>query len=185
MSAVEIHPFRVKQQLDRGAIEDIIGSIRLDCVISLLDAEAVFGPSHVLSGYLHAARAIRRGSDRARERSVEVLRWMGASRQVGEGLRQVGPVEDTRRLLISCVDGNWPGPEDEGTSSKIAVIWGSDLNVPAELLEPITLEDVTGPEDIWGGRTALGRLGIESWEGIREEEAELAVLERIATAELR
>jgi tRNA threonylcarbamoyladenosine modification (KEOPS) complex Cgi121 subunit len=171
-SYVTVYPFRVISG-DLGSwLESFSLYFERGTILVVTSADCVFGPSHVSSAFFHALKAIENKRPRARDPSIEVLRWLTGSRQV-QGALDVSRIKGkgSRMLLMTALKCSmcespprvilerWEGPGIEGL----------------EMIEP---ED----ENIWGGPEAGSCLGLGDY--AEDGRLELAVLEKVASTDL-
>jgi len=109
---------------------------------------------------------------------MEVLRFIAASRQVGEGPTVAGPRQGTRQVAVIELPAGWPEGEDVGDlpePDRVRAIPG--LDPEGEVIVPAANIEIP-----WGGMDAARRI-LVGWDGPFED-VEKAVLERIAMADL-
>jgi len=161
--------FRVKGPFDQSMIKDIL-SLPGEKVI--IDRDSVYSSLHLSSAIMHAARSIASGRSRAKARSMEVLRYVAGSRQVGEGSAKAGPRPGTTHILVVDLPEGWPSEKD-----------GTDLPEMKYVRQdgPPSLEPMDEPDDgsLWGRELAIGVLGLSN-----TSEVAKAVLERIAPVDI-
>jgi tRNA threonylcarbamoyladenosine modification (KEOPS) complex Cgi121 subunit len=109
---ITIYLFRVQNGLDAKAIDNILGSFEPGGPVVLVDRDSVFGPLHLSSSVMMASRSLIDGSGRARDPSIEILRWISGTHQVSKAIETAGAGKETRTLLAVCLPGNWPLVED-------------------------------------------------------------------------
>jgi len=143
----------------------------------IIDRDSVHGPSHLSSAFMHAARAILSGRSRARDPSMEVLRWLSGSHQLVEGLKKASPGPNSRSILICTAPDDWPMEGDGSVLPLIKVVEGGPVGITG--LVPIPSgSDV----QVWGGMKASKLLEVGS-DGT-EEQLEMALLELVAFTDL-
>ncbi|MGA1819455.1 MAG: hypothetical protein ACMUHU_00445 [Thermoplasmatota archaeon] len=174
---VLVYPFETGADLSRKDIQRIIGRLGTDGLPVLMDLDAIFGSIHLASGIMHAARAIFNDEARAREPSIEVLRWLSGSHQVLQGILSVGPGSGTRRLLLSVLPSDWPAKEDASVLPDIAEIEWKGVELPQ--LRPL------GVPFNYGEDSALRALGLDPESFSGHEEKERAVLEVVCLPGLK
>ncbi|MGA1872981.1 MAG: hypothetical protein ACMUHY_04855 [Thermoplasmatota archaeon] len=152
---------------------DILGSLGSPV---LIDIDSVYSPLHLSSGLMHAARAIYNDEARAREPSIEVLRWLSGSHQVSQGIDISGPSQVTGRLLAVILPDDWPAREDTVSLPEIR-----EETWEGEQIEGLGPVD---PPFRYGEGEALKKLGIDIKDGSIDEE-ERAVLENLCLTDLK
>ncbi|MCU0799625.1 MAG: hypothetical protein MUC62_08140 [Candidatus Thermoplasmatota archaeon] len=162
-------------------VEEMLGSLLehmgKGAVRVIIDRDTVHGPSHLASAFMHAARAILSGRSRARDPSMEVLRWLSGSHQLVEGLKRASPGPDSHLILICTAPHNWPMEGDGSFLPLIKVVEGGPFGIKG--LVPVS----PGPDvQVWGGRKA-SKLLYRSFNG-SEEQLEMALLELVAFTDL-
>ncbi len=162
-------------------VQSILGKLEERGVVTILDRRAVLGPRHLASGYLNAARAMIDGKARARAASLEILRWVAGSHQVAEALLRAGPDGETTDILIAIAPHDWPARIDRNEYP----IFIRSEGLPG--IEQDDIVDETGSldPDRFGSPEAPSRLGVPVDDDVGDHERELAVLEWVATTELR
>jgi hypothetical protein len=173
---IEIRFFKVRAKFDRTAMKCILSSLPPDMVHVLIDRGSAVSELHIRSAFMHAARSVLAGRCRARDPSMEVLRYVAGSRQVGEGVSLAGPSEASTVIVMASAPRGWPS---EGDGSSLPEV--RHLGPEAIMADPSYLEPMEGP-DHWGGREAAER--VLSGEGSGPD-PEMAVLEKVAMADLR
>lgn len=101
----------------KGKIEDIstilkkVDSIKdnccNNCIIQLMDANAIAGKKHLLHGVIHAILSFKRGTNLANDLGIEVVLRTSAQRQISKALNVLGLKEkemDIAIVLINCPD---------------------------------------------------------------------------------
>ncbi len=83
----------------------------MDRTFVLLDGDSIFGPAHLAAGFMNAGRSIREGRCRAKQPSMEVLRFLGGSRQVSRGAKRVSPGKGAGSVLLAVAPSGWPAQE--------------------------------------------------------------------------
>ena len=184
MAAVDLYLYRIDGGYDERYVEMILDASAQRGVVTILDAGSVFSSKHLSSAYMHAARAILRGVNRAREHSLEVVRWAAGSRQVGEGLERCGPSPTTRILLLGITSGDWPSEGDDVDDPEIRSGDPDDLDLGIEGLVPLRVMGIEILEEHLGGPESLPRLGLDEHRFVSRDDMELAVLENVAFAAL-
>ena len=173
---VEVFFFKVRGRMDRSGLKRIISRLPGDRVCVLIDRDSIVSDMHLRSAFMHAARSILTGRCRAKDPSMEVLRYAAGSRQVGEGVTIAGPNEGTEVLIIAMAPSDWPVNGDGDPLPEIIVGDPSRIGYDKEMLG--TIEGI----DHWGGVSAARRILSVDMAGL---DPELAVLERIALADMR
>ena len=148
-----------------------------DRTFVLLDGDSIFGPAHLAAGFMNAGRSIREGRCRAKQPSMEVLRFLGGSRQVSGGAKRVSPGKRAGRVLLAVAPSGWPAQEGPTPLPEIDVRDWDGPEVPG--LEGRVVDE---PSEIWGGAKAARVFGLKA--GISIEEMEAAIIEMVATADL-
>ncbi|MFW3145552.1 MAG: KEOPS complex subunit Cgi121 [Thermoplasmatota archaeon] len=150
VSTLRFHTYETGPGWDHRRIAEVAARGPFSADIVVLDPGKLFDPQHLGSALMHAARALLRGQARARDRSIEVLRWLSGAHQVSRGLEVMGPDGDSSQLIMVELPPEWPVEEDS-------------LRFP--ILEPASsspdingLTRVEGPS--YGGIAALAGLGI-------------------------
>ncbi len=179
--SVELCALSSETGFSADRIQSILGTLRGRGVVTILDRRAVLGPRHLASGYLNAARAMIDGKARARDASLEVLRWVAGSHQVGEALHRAGPGEETTDILIAIAPLDWPVGIDREEYP---------IFVRSKVLFEIELDDIIDEtrsidSGRFGSPEAPSRLGVVVDDDADDLERELSVLEWVATTELR
>ncbi|MGA1849042.1 MAG: KEOPS complex subunit Cgi121 [Thermoplasmatota archaeon] len=174
---IVLYLFRAEKGLDPKEIDQVLDCVDSPGPVVLVDRDSVFGPLHLSSAVMQAARSIIDGSGRARDPSIEVLRWISGTHQVSKAIETAGAGKDTRSLLAVCLPGEWPSIDDARSLLDVVVHpWETDL--------PRRLSDL-GDELPYGGRRALKKLGIDLSDDVDDREAEMMVLESICSPSLR
>jgi hypothetical protein len=165
---VTVYPFRIVS----GSLYEWLDSIRAllpEMELPVITAsDAVHGPMHLSSAVYHALKARSRGTNRARELSIEVLRWMTGSRQVSAALDLSAPKGIGSMILVAVIE-----PLPEMAPPEILPILWERGNI--EGLEPV---DPAGTE-IWAGDKVVDHYGI----GEGKDPAK-AILEMVAVCDL-
>lgn len=73
---------------------------RRDLEVQAFDADMVFGEDHLRTALEHADRAFRRGTNRASQRLVEVLRYAAGERQIAAALEKMGVKEGGSEVVL-------------------------------------------------------------------------------------
>ncbi|MGA1793186.1 MAG: KEOPS complex subunit Cgi121 [Thermoplasmatota archaeon] len=175
--SVQVHPFETDTELSGKDIQRIIVGSEVTGLPVLMDLDAIFSRSHLSSGIMHAARSLLNKEARAREPSIEVLRWLSGSHQVSRGIRSAGPGPGTKRLLLAVLPPDWPIKEDVSALPDITEVrWtGADM----DHLRPLAVPAKYGKDD------ALRKLGLDPGAFNDNEEKERAVLEMVCLPGLR
>jgi len=174
---VLVYPFETGADLSKKDIQWIIGSLDVEGMPVLMDLDAIFSSLHLASGIMHAARSIFNKEARAREPSMEVLRWLSGSHQVSQGIKSVGPGKGTERSLMAVLPPDWPTDKDiSDLPEVIEKEWAEgDLG---------TLKALGGPVQ-YGGDDALKAFGLDPAAFSTHEEKESAVLEIVCLPGLK
>jgi hypothetical protein len=159
-----------------GVLRSLLGLSKGDRAQVVMDRDSVFGPSHLASAFMHAARSLLAGRSRARDPSMEVLRWLSGSHQLVEGLERASPGPDTEHILICTAPKGWPKVGDGSVLPAVEVIGGGPKDIKG--LEPVP----EGSMVPWGGAKAARLLGGE-FKG-NEMDLEMAILELVAFTDL-
>lgn len=175
---VSVQLLRLRKEWAETAVRGLLDSIGGDRVIVIIDRDMVFGPSHLSSGFMHAARAIVRGKSRARDPSIEVLRWLSGSHQLVDGTKRASPGKGTEHILICSAPEGWPKEED-------------GLAMPTIVREELFNIELDGCETVpewtqiplWGGKRSSKLLPYD-FQGT-EKELEMAILEMVAFTDLQ
>ena len=143
----------------------------LDLVAQVLDADAVCGPVHLESAFLHANRAMGKGNNLARTLLIEWVLCAAGVRQVDVAFKRVGikPGSETFAILL-IADDDLVATEEQVTS----------------LLETIGLERDDGVlecneealRNLGVGDAELGAVPRKSWPDLALERVALLELER-------
>jgi tRNA threonylcarbamoyladenosine modification (KEOPS) complex Cgi121 subunit len=173
---VEVFFFKVRGRMDRSGLRRMISLLPGDRVCVLIDRDSAVSEMHLRSAFMHAARSILAGRSRAKDPSMEVLRYVAGSRQVGEGVTIAGPNEGTEVLIIAMAPSGWPVNGDGDPLTELIMGDLSTIDHEEEMIE------IVGGIDHWGGASAARRILGADPAGL---DPELAVLERIALADLR
>ncbi len=179
--SIELCALSSKTGFPADRIQSILGKLEGRGVVTIFDRRAVLGPRHLASGYLNAARAMIDGKARARVASLEVLRWVAGSHQVGEALQRVGPGGETTDILIAIAPHDWPARIDR---NEYPIFVRSEAPIDVGFDDIVDETGSLDPER-FGSSEAPSRIGITLNEGADDNEIELAVLEWVATTELR
>jgi len=172
-----VHLFRADNGLDDSSIPEVLDMIRSGGPVVLLNRDSVFSDLHLSSAVMQAARSMIAGSGRARDPSIEVLRWVSGSHQVSRAIEMAGAGKRTRFLLAVCLPGKWPSGDDaHDLLPVLAHRWEGEL--PDGLSDP-------GNEPVFGGRVALNRLGLVDPGNIDDVEAEKLILEAVCFSSLK
>ncbi len=174
---VRVYPFEAVSPVNRDILISIIDSLGFDEIPLVLDKNSIYNDKHLASGIMHAARALVRGHTRAKDPSMEIIRWIAGVHQVSAGVRMVSPSKETERVLICRLPGDWPNAEDELELPGITVCKWDGKELPS--LSPLD------EKDPFGGKLAFERLGMSSGLGLTWEQAEMAVMERVCSPTLR
>lgn len=165
---VIVHPFRVASGNIDDWIDDIRDHIQKDITIVIANARSVHGPEHLSFAIHHAFRAISRGNNRARDGSIEVLRWLSGSRQVSKALEATSPPCPGGGLIIALI-----GPDIVVPPGIELKIWDGDRIKGLDPLDPES-------RPVWGGDSVKEVYGIEG----SGDELRMAVLEMVAMCDL-
>ncbi len=179
--SVELCALSSEAGFPADSIQSILVTMEGRGVVTIFDRRAVLGPRHLASGYLNAARAMIDGKARAKAPSLEVLRWVAGSHQVGEALKRAGPDQETTDVLIAIAPNDWPVRIDR---EEYPIFVRSEVP-PGIELDGIVDETGSLDSDRFGSPEAPSRMGVVLNEGVDDNEIELAVLEWVATTELR
>jgi hypothetical protein len=174
---ITIYLFRAEKGLDQEAIDHVLDTIGSPGPVVLVDRDSVFGPLHLSSAVMQAARSIVGGGGRARDPSIEVLRWISGTHQVSRAIESAGAGRETRYLLALCLPNEWPNEDDPHTLLPTKLLpWMNEF--------PECLSD---PDDqpAFGGRGALRRLGIPDDGTFNDLEAEKLLLESLCSPSLK
>ncbi len=166
---------------EKPFVEEMLGSLLGHLgkgpVRVIIDRDSVHGPNHLASAFMHAARAILTGRSRARDPSMEVLRWLSGSHQLVEGLKRSSPGPGTDFILICKAPDDWPKEGDGSVLPTIRVIEGGPAGIKG-LAVITTVPDA----NVWGGQKASRLLG-GGFNG-SEEQLEMALMELVAFTDL-
>jgi len=173
---IDVDFFRVRGKMDRAAMGEILASLPNGRMNVLIDRDSVVSELHIRSAFMHAARSILSGRSRARDSAMEVLRYVAGSRQVSEGVSIAGPKDATSVLIVASAPPDWPVTGDGEVLPEVRVDNLAGAAVASSLLEHLK-GDVA-----WGGLKAAERILAGDPTGL---DPELAVLERIALADMR
>jgi hypothetical protein len=169
--------FKIRKGFEKDFISGILDADRGHDLV-IMDRDSVFSGLHLASSIMHSARSILTGRSRARAHSMEVLRYLAGSRQVGEGSIIAGPSNDTRYILIIGLPTDWPSENDGNSLPEF---------IPGDfsgLEGSPSVERIENYKEIcqWGGERSLSRILDH---GLNDgEDPELAILERVALADL-
>lgn len=143
----------------------------MDLVAQVLDADAVCGPVHLESAFLHANRAMARGNNLARTVLIEWVLCAAGVRQVDVAFQRVGirPGTETFAILL-IADDDLVATEEQVTS----------------ILETIGLQRDDGVlecteealRNLGVGDAELGAVPRETWPDLALERVALLELER-------
>jgi len=134
----------------------------------IIPSRCVFSSSHILAAVMKASRAFQRKENKARDRSIEVMRWLSGSRQVSTAL-EILKIKPPENIFIISIPGDMTGDEPWIEQERIQVSTNLGLDRPEGDL-------------VWGGNDV--RSVYSSLKDIVDEELELAVLEMVALTEL-
>lgn len=174
---VPVSLLRTRSGFPKGIMGEILDTFPGRTLV-MMDRDKVCSPLHLSSAIMHAARSILTGRSRAKAPSMEVLRYLAGSRQVGEGASVVGPGPDTEFVLVAILPEGWPSAGDGDGPPTIIV------GAPLGILSGSRIEtvDVSNGTSLWGGEGAARRL---LGSDIPDQAAlEMAILERVAMADL-
>lgn len=175
-SKIYVHLIDIRGVENKDAIS-LSSSIECGGRLLIVDRDAVASEIHLRSSIMQAARSIVEGRSRARDRNMEVLRYLSGSRQVGEGVKWSGPGTDTEFIIAISLPEDWPSEEDARELPDIVTCQGIGLADPRMApMEGVSLGS------IWGGTGSKKFLMIA--EG-SDDERHLAILERTAMADHR
>ncbi len=167
---ITVHPFTVESGNLRSWLDQLDDMIDEDSLIVITSSDPVYGPSHVSSAFHHAFRAIGNGTARAKDPSIEVLRWLTGSRQVSRALK-ISEMKEDSTLLVMITKPT----DSDGLLEVNPDRWD---NEEIQGLIPVDPEE----KDIWGGSRSRSVLAIGP--EVPERELELAVLEKVAFTDL-
>ncbi|MBN1538765.1 MAG: hypothetical protein JW939_01365 [Candidatus Thermoplasmatota archaeon] len=168
---VTVYPFKISGITDRSSLLGLLGSMNVNGIPVMMDMDSIFNCLHLSSSIMHAARSIFHNEARAREPSIEVLRWLSGSHQVSRGLGHAGPGNTTEKMLLAVLPADWPMEQDtEGLPEVAEEVW---QGVPLTSIIPM---DLPVP---YGGIKALRRLGLDVGQYEDHREMEKAVLEAV------
>jgi len=174
---VLVYPFEAGADLSKKDIQTIIGRFDAEGLPVLMDLDSIFSRLHLASGIMHAARSLFRDEARARDPSIEVLRWLSGSHQVSQGISLVGPGKGTERLLLAVLPPDWPMDEDvSDLPDVLEKEWTGDEMGPLRAL---------GVPVRYGDDNALKALGLDPGAFSEKEEKESAVLEIVCLPGLK
>lgn len=136
----------------RGRVDDVPGVLAAvqrfaaahGCELQLLDARLVCGVDHLRSAVAHADRAFARGTNVAKQRTVEVLRYAAGARQIDEALGRMGLRADTTTIAV-VVLGDGPAEDligDLGWTRDDGVLEASEAKLRAFGIGPEELAAV-------------------------------------------
>lgn len=172
-NAILIPVFRFKTV--SGSFPDWLDSIGNavddETIIVLAPEDLIHGVEHLSSAIEHARRSISSGRSRARDPSIEVLRYLTGQRQVSRAI-EVTRMDDPGHLIFAILI---PAAAlyDCGNDSEVRIMsWTGD---PL----PTLWDDHAGT---WGGEKVRSRLGISN--RVKDIELREAVLEMVAMTDL-
>ncbi|MBN1389603.1 MAG: hypothetical protein JXA22_03065 [Candidatus Thermoplasmatota archaeon] len=164
-----VHPFGTLGKLEPGSLRSILGSLDIKGIPVMIDLDTIFSRLHLSLSIMQAARSLQYNEARAREPSIEVLRWISGSHQVSRGMEMAGPGRSTERLLILVLPADWPSePDTIGLPDINEKEWSG--------CHPSCIDPLKLPVQ-YGREKALGRLGLDERRYSGLEEMEKAVLE--------
>jgi len=134
----------------------------------IVPSRCVFSSTHILAAVMKASRAFLRKENKARDRSIEVLRWLSGSRQVSTAL-EILKIEPPEDIFIVSIPVDMSADEPEIEQGRI------------EISSNLGLDRLEG-DLLWGGDDV--RSVYSSLKDIVDAELELAVLEMVALTEL-
>jgi tRNA threonylcarbamoyladenosine modification (KEOPS) complex Cgi121 subunit len=171
---VRVYPFIVESGKMENWLESISDILQDDDIAVLATRDAVYNSTHVASAFLHASRAIDRNKARARDPSIEILRWLTGSRQVQRALDLSGSPKAGSVILLMVAEGSYFG----NMSSNLPTVLEEKWNGPGiEGLKTLDPES----ENVFGGNNTAELLGIIVND---RYDMELAVLEMVALTDL-
>jgi hypothetical protein len=175
-SSVLLHLFRIPNGYDRSMMDPIMNLFDAGRIVVLASRNSVFDEMHLSSAFMHAARSLIGGTARAREPSIEVLRWLSGSRQVNKALSISSPGKGEEYILAAVTLQEWPIGED--AVSPPMIIHTLPRSYPT-FMQPVDPDSKT---DWYGGTEVLSRMGL----GSRSDpsEARKAILEAVALTDL-
>lgn len=66
----------------------------------LFNPDYICGKDHLLSAYIHAERAMERGTNRSRDLISETILYASADRQIGRAIKKMSPKKDSDEFVI-------------------------------------------------------------------------------------
>ncbi|MGI6472350.1 MAG: KEOPS complex subunit Cgi121 [Candidatus Methanomethylophilaceae archaeon] len=69
----------------------------------LFDPDYICGKDHLLSAYIHAERAMERGTNRSRDLVSETILYASADRQIGRAIKKMSPKKDSDRFVVLII----------------------------------------------------------------------------------
>ncbi len=173
---VSVHPFRLISGELNFWLRDLSVIFEEDHVFVLTSSSFILGPNHIASAFYHASKAWINSTARAKDPSIEVLRWLTGSKQVRRALEVSAHGETgSYMLLMTMPNDAFHNRSSPSLPEVVVEMWEGPR---IEGLEPL------GPDDpmVWGGPDIRKVLEIE--ESVEEEFIELAVLEKVASIDL-
>ena len=139
---------------DVDHVDDFVDSlsaiaIEHDCTVQAVDARYVAGRTHLSRALELADRAIDRDAAIARDRGVEVLLYVTATRQI-ERAFEIGVSEGRSPVVVLVDDGGASLPaESDPESSSASDSSGESAAASSieELLDPAPFDDLTGDRE--------------------------------------
>ena len=161
---------------DSGSVGDWLKIIPVEedqGPILIFPSRSVYSPTHLISAVTKAWRSVFRKENRAKDASIEVLRWLSGSRQVSTAL-DIMRIDPPETVMFARLPAEFGKTDPEGM----------ELSISRELIEfstDIGLERING-ELLWAGpdiRSIYPHLSEDE-----EEILEWSVLEMVALTEL-
>lgn len=140
----------VAGHVDVTDVDELVDSlsaiaIEHDCTVQAVDARYVAGRRHLARALELADRAIERGRAIARNRGVEVLLYVAATRQI-ERAFETG-VSEGRSPIVVLVDGD-PTVSATSRSNPDACDESGAASAIEELLDPAPFDDLAGDRQL-------------------------------------
>ena len=71
--------------------------------VILFDPDYICGKDHLLSAYIHAERAIERGTNRSRDLVSETILYASADRQIGRAIKKMSPKKNSDEFVVLVI----------------------------------------------------------------------------------
>lgn len=151
-SKIELAVYTTQEGFGPDLRDSVLDIFSTSCIPVIVSPFALFDEEHISIGAMHAARFIRRGTARARDPAMEVIRCLSGMHQISSALEMMSPHPGSMEFLVILLPDGWPDPEDG--------------NGPLDICWITNRTEVPGAKEValpaLGGSSALERIGMRS-----------------------